>query len=247
MSSLSVVIPAYNEQERISTTLERLLRTFGNNIDLVVVFDGNDRTPDVVKNFPVKLYESKTRLGKGGAIKEGIKHANGDIIILLDADMPISEEELIKMLQAVKEADLVLPDRKILGMPLLRRFLHSTFIILVKLFFPSLRCIRDFQGGIKIIRSDVAKKILNELIINDFLIDVNLIYAVKRRGLKVKQVKIDYIHDETGSKISKKLLKVIMLMFLSIIKLRVYYSRFKWILNTKWYLKAQQYILNKLR
>lgn len=247
MSSLSVVIPAYNEQERISTTLERLLRTFGNNIDLVVVFDGNDKTPDVVKNFPVKLYESKTRLGKGGAIKEGIKHANGDIIILLDADMPISEEELIKMLQAVKEADLVLPDRKILGMPLLRRFLHSAFIILVKLFFPSLRCIRDFQGGIKIIRSDVAKKILNELIINDFLIDVNLIYAVRRRGLKVKQVKIDYIHDETGSKISKKLLKVIMLMFLSIIKLRVYYSRFKWILNTKLYLKAQQYILNKLR
>ncbi len=245
--SLSIIIPAYNEEERIETTLKRLYSKFGENVEVVVIFDGNDRTPEVVRKFPAKLYVSRMRLGKGGAIKEGIKRAKGDIILLLDADMPITEGELEKMLREVENADLIIPYRKILGMPLIRRILHHGFNFVVKLFFPSLIKIKDFQGGVKIIKAKVAKEILNELIINDFLIDTNLIYAVKRKGFKIKQVKINYIHDESGSKISKKLLKIIVFMFLSVVKLRVYYSRLNWILNTHWYLRAQKYILNKLR
>ena len=241
---ISIIIPAFNEERRIGRTLEKISSTLP-NAEIVVVFDGHDNTPEVVKKFPVKLLISESRLGKGGAIKRGINESNFQRVLLLDADFPTTEEELDKILST--DADLVIPKRKIVGMPLKRKFLHKGFIIITKIFFPSLAKFSDFQAGVKLVNREKVLDILDELIINDFLFDVNLIYEFKRRHYKVKEVEINYIHDESDSKISKKLIKVIILMFLSLIKLRVYYSPFRKILYTKTYLKAQDYILRKLR
>ncbi|QGA53867.1 glycosyltransferase [Sulfolobus sp. E5-1-F] len=241
---ISIIIPALNEERRIGKTLNKISSILP-NAEIVVVFDGNDNTPEVVKKFPAKLIISKTRLGKGGALKRGITESNFQRVLLIDADFPITEEELNKILST--DADLVIPKRKIVGMPLKRRFLHKAFIILTKIFFPSLAKFSDFQAGVKLLNREKVSSVLSELVINDLLFDVNLIYAFKRRHYKVKEVEINYIHDESDSKISKKLIKVIILMFLSLIKLRVYYSPFRKILYTRMYLKAQDYILRKLR
>ncbi|MEM4746566.1 MAG: glycosyltransferase [Metallosphaera sp.] len=237
---LTVIIPAYNESHRIQRTLKKLSKFD----DVIVIFDGNDDTPNVVRKFPVRLFISKERLGKGGALKTGISLSKGDRILTMDADFPVSEEDLKKLLET--DADLVLPKRKILGMPLTRRFLHFSFIRLTKLLFPSLK-FQDFQSGVKLIRRDKALSVMNELIMNDLLFDVNLIYAFRRRGYVIKEVEISYIHDEKGSKISGRLIKVVLLMFLSLIKLRVYYSPFKSILDTRLYRRAQDFILKVLR
>ena len=241
---LSVIIPAYNEEKRIGKTLNTLL-TWIPSSEVLVVFDGNDRTPEVVKQFNVKLYVSKERLGKGGSLKKGIELSNHGKILLLDADLPITKEDLEKLLSA--DGDLILPKRKIIGMPLKRRILHKGFIILTKIFFPSLIKISDFQAGVKVVDREKALSVKDELIINDLLFDVNLIYAFKRRGYKIREVEISYIHDESDSKISRKLVKVIILMFLSLIKLRVFYSPFRWVLKTRLFLHVQSYILSKLR
>ncbi|MEM0165768.1 MAG: glycosyltransferase [Saccharolobus sp.] len=242
---ISLVIPAFNEERRIGKTLTTI-RSYLPDSEILVIFDGNDNTPEVIKNFPVRLYISKQRLGKGGALKRGIMESSYNKIILIDADLPIAKiEDLYKLINT--DADLVITKRNSKALPPKRRFLHHAFIILVKLFFPSLIRISDFQSGVKMVSREKALSVEDELIINDLLFDVNLIYAFKRRKYTIKEVEIEYKHDETDSKISKKLLKVIILMFLSLIKLRVYYSPFKGILKTKWFLRAQNYILNKLR
>ncbi|MEM1646297.1 MAG: glycosyltransferase [Ignisphaera sp.] len=241
---LSIVIPAYNEEKRIDRTLRELTNSF-KDAEIIVVFEGNDNTPAVVKKYPVVLEVNKKRLGKGGSIKRGIELARREKVLIIDADLPIPPEKLKEI--ASLNADLLVPCRVIIGMPFKRKFLHKSFKALVKLFFPSLREFRDFQAGVKLVNREKALQILDELVINDLLFDVNLIYAFKRRGFSVKEVVVEYIHDETDSKVSKKLLKVVLLMFLSLIKLRVYYSPFRWIIFTKTYLKIQNWILERLR
>jgi len=240
---ISIVIPAYNEEKRIGKTLKQL--SSWTNTEIVVVFDGNDNTPQVVKKFPVKLLVSKSRLGKGGALKVGIEKSSSGRVLLLDADMPITKEDMEKLL--IEKGDLVLVKRKIIGMPFKRKFLHNAFIFMTKLFFPSLRGLTDFQGGVKVLDKRKALSIKDELVMQDFLFDVNLIYAFKRNGYQVKEVEISYIHDETDSKISRNLLKVIMLMFLSLVKLRVFYSPLNGVLETKTFIRMQTFILKVLR
>ncbi|ARM76622.1 glycosyltransferase [Acidianus manzaensis] len=243
---LSIVIPAYNEEKRIANTLAELKKLFPNS-EIVVVFEGNDKTAEIAKRFNVKVIKNSKRLGKGASIKKGLEISTGDKIMLIDADFPTTVEDLEKLIEQSNDYDLVIPKRKILGMPLKRRFLHGAFIIIVKIFFPCLHSFSDFQSGIKILKKDKVKTIVNDLIINDLLFDVNLVYLFRKHHFKTKEIEISYLHDETNSKISKRLLKVIILMFLSIIKLRVYFSPFKKVLNTKTYLKAQNFILEKLR
>lgn len=240
---LSIVIPAYNEEKRIGRTLKLLSAWM--KTEVVVVFDGSDNTPEVVKSFPVKLFVSKDRLGKGGALKVGIMNASSERVLVLDADLPVKREDLLKVIS--EDADLVVVKRKMVGMPMKRKFLHDSFVVLVKLFFPSLRGLSDFQGGVKLMNKDKALSIKDDLIIQDLLFDVNLIYAFKSKGYKIKEVEVDYIHDEVDSKISKKLAKVILLMFLSLVKLRVYYSPFREILKTNAFMRAQTFLLRVLR
>lgn len=79
------------------------------------------------------------------------------------------------------------------------------------------------------------------------MFDINLIYEFKRRGYNIKEVEISYIHDETDSKISRKLFKIIFFMFLSLLKLRVYYSPYKGILKTRAFLKAQDFYFENFK
>ena len=243
---VEVVIPAYNEEKRIGRTLDAL--TVLPEVDaIIVVFEGNDRTPEIARQYQkVRVLKAERRLGKGGAIKKGIEEARAvEKIAIMDADLPVSPENFRQLLR-IDDADLIIVKRNFANITKTRLMLHKGFKLLTKLFFPSLMWVGDFQAGVKVMRADKAKEVLNELIINDLLIDVNLIYAFKRRGYKIREVELPYVHDEANSKISKKLLKVIILMFLSLIKLRVYYSPFKGILSWKLYKKAEQRIIKAL-
>ncbi len=241
---ISIVIPAYNEEKRIGKTLSSLKSILPQS-EIIVVFDGRDNTPVIAKKYGVKVLEYGSRLGKGRALKQGIVSSSLEKVLLIDADMPIRWDDLKKILYS--EGDLILPKRKIVGMSRKRKFLHKGFILLTKVFFPSLRGISDFQSGVKLIDRQKALTVLDELVINDLVFDVNLIYAFKRRGYRIREVEVEYVVDEGDSKISRDLLKVIVLMFLSLVKLRVYYSPMRWITYTKWFLKAQDFLLKRLR
>jgi len=244
---LSIVIPAYNEEDRIEPTLMNLRREFQGE-QVIVIFDGNDHTPDVCRKYGVEVHVYGKRLGKGGALIEGIRESRGSIIAFIDADMPVSIESFKKVVEASADSDLVITQRIYeKNMTGSRLILHDLFTNLTKVILPELKEFHDHQSGLKVMKADRAKAILEELIMSDFLIDTNLILAFMKRGFKVKEIPVQWRHTEAGSKVSKNLFKVIMLDALSLIKLRFYYSPFKAVLNTRLYNRAQAFFQKILR
>lgn len=113
----SVVIPAYNEEDRIQNVLEDIVPKFKDH-EIIVVFDGSDRTPDIVKtmtakNSHLKLIQSSKRLGKGGALIEGFKAAQGDKIGFVDADESVNAEEVRRLFDALREEDGIIGSRRL--------------------------------------------------------------------------------------------------------------------------------------
>jgi glycosyltransferase involved in cell wall biosynthesis len=243
----SLIIPAYNEEKRIADKIQSLIKHFDGafeEYELIIIADGcTDGTPEIVSkyvndNSKIKLLIFPERLGKGGAIIEGLKEAKGNVIVITDADNSVAPKELLNLIRESNEYDMVIGSRymrdsKLLAKePLLRYLLGRSFNALTKLMFWGMKKYNDTQCGAKVLKKHVAEEILGELFITGFAIDVNLIYSAVRRGFKVKEVPITYTHMERGSKISRALTKVVIGMFFSLIKLRLYYSRFRFILNT---------------
>jgi dolichol-phosphate mannosyltransferase len=123
MNTLSVVIPAYNEERFIGTLLERIravdLSVFGYTMELIVVDDkSRDRTAEIVAACPdVKLVRMQENGGKGRAVRAGIAAAAGDLLIIQDADLEYDPQDYLPMLRALLDgkADIVYGSRYLGG------------------------------------------------------------------------------------------------------------------------------------
>lgn len=111
-SSVSVIIPAYNEEAAIEMVLSELLEAIDkwemDNIEVIVVNDGSsDNTAmSVSKFFKVRLINHRKNKGYGAAVKTGIREATGDIVVWYDADGQHRPEDLLKLITKMKEEDL---------------------------------------------------------------------------------------------------------------------------------------------
>jgi len=255
--NISIIIPAYNEEKRIINRLQLLVNFFDNymgNYEIIVITDGcTDKTHFLVLEFSkkhpqVKLLNFSKRLGKGGAIIEGLRRAGGNIIAIADADNSVAPAELYKLITESKNYDVVICSRYSNGACLLikepfnRFILGRAFNALVKLMFWRMSKIYDTQCGAKVVKRYVISKILSDLFITGFTFDVNLIYSSLRHGFTVKEVGITYKHIDDYSKVSKNLPRVAFGMFFSLIKLRLYYSRFRPLLYTRTFQKLSLFI-----
>jgi dolichyl-phosphate beta-glucosyltransferase len=247
---LSLVVPAYNEVDRIEPTLKDLMFTldnkfkFNKNYELLIIMDGcKDGTPERVKaiiknHLSVSAIVLPNRLGKGGAIIEALKYAKGDLIAFVDADGSIPSSELSRLIELTEQCDLVigsryaknsvLPERRSLG----RFFFSRSFNVLLGLLFWRLHSIKDTQCGVKIFTKKLIDAVNGDLLISDFAFDVNLIYSALFHGFKVKEVGITWI-EKDGSKMSKGFYKQPIFMALSLLRLRIYYSNLRRILDSK--------------
>lgn len=241
---ISIVIPARNEATRISSTLEALMDIFSRDVkskkvEIIIVMPGcTDDTPKIVNNFakehpwlikPVLIDED---IGKGGALMKGMEIAKGDILILLDADLPVEPTEIIKAIKMMEKYDLILGSRytygaKIYPKPSYLRLLFSkSFNIIVRLLFQELRNIKDTQCGVKLLSRRLFNMIKPLLMITGFAFDVNLICAAIKFNARVKELGVTWRHNEYGSKISRHIPKLALKMLLEILKLKVYLRLF---------------------
>lgn len=93
---VSVIIPAYNEEDIIGETLEYLNQEWLDEI--IIVNDGSsDKTIEIVKKYPVSIIDLPKNLGKGAAVTEGVRKSSGDIIVMIDADLGKSVVEIKKL------------------------------------------------------------------------------------------------------------------------------------------------------
>lgn len=227
---LSLIIPAYNEENRIGPTLERYVNRFCGRyeLELIVVLNGcTDGTKDVVGDFAkghheVKLLDFPKKLGKGGALIEGFKVAAGDMIGFTDADRSVKAEEFDKLLTALDSCDgaiasRYLPESKtMIKETWVRKFARWGFRSLARILFDL--TFKDTQCGAKAFKGHVIKEITPELSITNFSFDIDLLYRATKRGYRIQEVPITWLYS-TGARF--RLRQAILPMFLSLIKLRI--------------------------
>jgi dolichyl-phosphate beta-glucosyltransferase len=246
---VSVVIPAFNEEARIGSTISQWVGFLGEHYsrsyEILVVMDGcTDQTVDVVSKISnqseglIISYYFPRKLGKGGALIEAFRGARGKVLFFTDADCSVPTGELLKFVSTVEKDDVAIGCRYFKGsdfvdnLPLSRFIFSRGFNALLKIMFPALKHFHDTQCGAKAIQRHMLDTLGDDLFITDFAFDVNLIYAALRHNLSVREIRIKSNHYENESKISPKLLKISFAMFLSIVRLRLHYSRFKSLIHS---------------
>jgi glycosyltransferase involved in cell wall biosynthesis len=246
---LSIVIPAYNEQYRIGKTLDDYLAFFDTKLkgkyEILVVLNGcKDKTLEIIldykKHHPNLNYlDIKEAIGKGGALTEGFKIATGKIVGFTDADGSTSPKMFLKLydiLSNLPQIDCIigsrnLPQSVVLGRTSSRKIMTAGFNFGVNFMF-NLN-IKDTQCGAKLVRKLMIKKIVNNLSIANMAFDVNLLVDIKRNGGQTLEIPITW-EDTEDSSINNPI-KTSLAMALSVVRLRLIYSPFKFlypILNT---------------
>jgi glycosyltransferase involved in cell wall biosynthesis len=238
--SLLILVPAYNEEERIGPVLREFAayfeREFPGRFSLTVVLNGcRDNTIGVVEEA-AKEYKSIRALnypapiGKGGALIEGLKLATtADLVGYVDADGATSPEAFHHLVKRLDDtaADCIIGSRWMPESVLhqsqtkLRRFMSRGFHWVVEALFQM--GIRDTQCPAKVLRRTAAETVHPFLRIADLSFDVNLLYSLKHAGFTVVEIPIEWT-DKIGSKVTQSLIRSSLVMFLSAVRLRLLYS-----------------------
>ena len=236
--TLLLLIPAYNEEERIGPVLRNYAQFFSKvyegQFQIVVVLNGCvDNTRDVVqavaREHPcVRLIEFKAPIGKGGALIEGLKLApQADLVGYVDADGATSPEAFFELVRRADQADCVIASRWVPGAVIhqtqtnKRQFASRMFHLIVQgLFWMN---IKDTQCGAKVMRRQVVETVHPSLRIADMAFDINLLYCIKRAGFTIMEIPTVWT-DQMGSKVV--LGKTSLTMLLSVIRVRLIYSPF---------------------
>jgi glycosyltransferase involved in cell wall biosynthesis len=234
--SLLLLIPAYNEEQRIEPVLRDYARYFQRHyrgkFQLVVVLNGcRDNTRGVIERvaaeYPaISFREFREPIGKGGALIEGLKLAPlADLIGYVDADGATPPRALHDLVKRSGEADCVIGSRWLPGAVLhveqssKRQFASRVFHAIVQLFFQM--HIRDTQCGAKVMRPRAIQAIHSRLRIADMAFDINLLYSLKHAGYRVLEVPTEWT-DKFGSNVT--LFRTSLVMFLSVLRIRLIYS-----------------------
>ena len=196
---ISFLIPAYNEQAFIGEVLDRLA-DLGLDYEAVVVDDGStDGTTDIVRarasdDGPVRLF-TKPNGGKGSALRHGIPHCTGDVVVIQDADMEYDPVDVPALIEPIVRgsADVVYGSRLSGGRPQ-RAYM---FWHLVGNRFLSVVCgvlynttLTDMETGYKAFRTEALKQL--HLTENKFGIEPEITGEICRRGLRVYELPISY-------------------------------------------------------
>ena len=208
--SVDIIIPAYNEERRIGPTLDAYrARCTDPATSFVVALDGcRDGTAAIVRRHAiadprVRLIEYP-KLGKGGVLMEAFRRCSADLIGFVDADCATPPSEFLRLVDYARRFDVVIASRRhpnaILPVrrSLARRTTSAGFAMGTRRLFrlPVL----DSQCGAKVVRRDVAERVVPFLSSRDFLFDVDLLLTAHTLGYRIAEVPTVWI-DRAGSKV----------------------------------------------
>ena len=206
----SIVIPAYNECNRIRPTLDEILRYAAErqwDAEILVVDDGSrDGTAEIIREYSrshqqIQLVQNPGNRGKGFSVRNGMLHARGDICLFTDADLssPIAEAE--KLFDAIRQgADIAIGSRWLRAelqterQPLYRQAYGRIFNLLLRLVLGL--HFKDTQCGFKAFRREAAQQIFAQQKIERWGFDPEILFLARRMGFRTVEVPVIWAHNE---------------------------------------------------
>ena len=236
MYKLSIIIPLFNEQHRLSynlTILEKFLKKKSKkDIEIIFVNDGsNDSTNEIIKNFIHKNKKNckfryisyKNNIGKGFAVKKGILASKNYWILVCDADMSVSPKQFDIWFKnnLIQKKDEAYFGSRVHGQSnvkalFVRKIIGFLFNILLSLLFNIKSS--DTQCGFKVFNSHYIKKIFRKLKCNGYAYDVEIALLLKKHHIKIIELPLKWKHQK-GSKVN--LIKDSIKIFFDLIILKV--------------------------
>lgn len=211
--SLAVIVPAFNEEARIGPTLERMIEYFRDQhyeCRVVVVSDGStDATVATAARFAaenpnVRVTDSQPNRGKGYVVRRGMLDAEEDLVLFSDADLATPIEEVEKLLEAIKTADIAIGSRPLkesnleVRQPLHRELLGRAFNLAVQTL--AVKGIKDTQCGFKLFKQAVAKDVFSRCKLDGFGFDFEALMIARDLGYSIAEIPVRWRHQE-GSKV----------------------------------------------
>jgi glycosyltransferase involved in cell wall biosynthesis len=205
---LSIIIPSYNEELRLTATLDKIanyIQASRRSTEVIVVDDGSkDRTAEVAVSFRDKIANLRVlangvNRGKGFSVRHGSLEAQGDIILFTDADLSAPIEEAEKLLAALQDHDVAIGSRAVdrslieVHESVFREFAGIVFntIVRVILRLPFV----DTQCGFKAFRRGPSRIIFEQQTIERFGFDPELLYLARHHGLSTVEVPVRWAHS----------------------------------------------------
>jgi glycosyltransferase involved in cell wall biosynthesis len=226
---LSIVIPAYNEEERLPLTLGQISNFIDSQsypAEIIVVENGSsDRTLDIARDFTSRIpylrvfHEEKN--GKGLAVKRGMLEAEGEYRFICDADLSMPIEEVNRFIPpALNDMDIAIASREAPGAvrydePEYRHIVGRVFNTLVRIL--ALPGLQDTQCGFKCFQGDIAEELFPKQTISGWTFDVEILYIAHRRRYQIIEVPIPWYFNP-NSKV--RVLRDSVRMFLDLLKIR---------------------------
>jgi dolichyl-phosphate beta-glucosyltransferase len=214
--SLSIIVPAYNEQSRLPDTIRRiedyLALTPWSFHEILIVDDGStDGTAEVAsalagKNPKLRLLRNPGNKGKGYSVRHGMLQARGEWRLFTDADLSAPIEELDKLWEAAERDDAKVAigsralDRSLIGIhqPGMRETAGRIFNTVMRAVVGL--SISDTQCGFKLFQGAAAAEIFSRQRLERFGFDVEVLFIAKKRGFRISEVPVRWNHAE-GSKV----------------------------------------------
>jgi dolichyl-phosphate beta-glucosyltransferase len=207
---ISIVIPAYNESDRIGTALKEAVRCVQEQAweaEILVVDDGStDCTAAIAQEFvhfhpEVRLLRNRENRGKGFSVRNGVLHAVGEIVIFTDADLSAPMEEAERLFEAVRRgADIAIgsrwlqSNRQTRKQPLYRQFFGRCFNVVTRsvMGLP----FADTQCGFKAFRRPAAQTIFQLQRIEGWGFDPELLFIARKRGYTIEEIPVTWEHNQ---------------------------------------------------
>jgi glycosyltransferase involved in cell wall biosynthesis len=195
---ISIIIPAYNEEARIHSSIQETLKTvdsFGCDYEVIVVDDGSkDRTYKEVlratsSSDKVKIVQYENNAGKGFALLQGFKYASGDLVVFLDADMDLHPGQIQILFDYMRmyNADVVIGSKRHpqseVNYPWHRKIVSDIYYLVIKTLFNL--PVRDTQTGLKIFKYEPLKKAISKIVIKKYAFDLEILVNLHHLGYKI--------------------------------------------------------------
>ena len=192
---VSVLIPAYNEEVSLASTVETILKQACHfkSMEIIVINDGSrDRTAEIARTLPVTLIEHDPNRGYGASLKSGLQAAKHPWILIADADGTYPLEDTHRLLVDAEKYSMVVGARigANVHIPLMRR--PAKWMITQLAQYLSRVKIPDLNSGFRIFRKDVALRFL-PLYPDGFSFTTTITLSMLTNGYRVKFVPIDYL------------------------------------------------------